>query len=48
LCRPLAGALGFLCSVLLTRGLALVAAERDDGEAPLLDPTFGHCAQDAA
>ncbi|EOD14669.1 hypothetical protein EMIHUDRAFT_350242 [Emiliania huxleyi CCMP1516] len=41
------GALGFLCSVLLTRGLALVAAERDDGEAPLLDPTFGHCAQEA-
>lgn len=40
------GALSFLCSALLSRGLGAFSAERDDASRPLIDPQFGHCSQE--
>lgn len=40
------GALSFLCSALLSRGLGPFTAERDDASRPLIDPQFGHCSQE--
>jgi surfactin synthase thioesterase subunit len=45
LASPL-GALGFLVSALLTRGVGRFSEERDDPSQPLLDPQFGHCSQE--
>ncbi|KAL1495180.1 hypothetical protein AB1Y20_017045 [Prymnesium parvum] len=40
------GALSFLTSALLSRGLGPFTAERDDASRPLIDPQFGHCSQE--
>ena len=40
------GALSFLYSALLSRGLARFGRERDDGFDPLVSVQFGHCAQE--
>ena len=40
------GALSFLYSAVLSRGVERFRRERDDGDEPLLHPTFGYCAQE--